>query len=312
MTLPIVHHPGYRIDWPVRHPFPMEKFRVLREHLGALGFDNLDAVRWITPRPAGDRALLRVHGADYLQRFYLGDLPSAALAARRPPSGFPWSPALVTRTLLEVGGTLAAVDQALIHGLALNSAGGTHHAHADHASGYCLLNDLAVAARHLLAHHGLERVLIVDCDVHQGDGSADIFRDETRVFTLSIHGETNFPFEKRRSDRDVALPRDTGDIAYLDVLARELDAAMMTFAPQFVLYDAGVDVHAADRLGHFALSDAGLYRRDRTVLSRCLAAGVPVAGVIGGGYDRDLAALARRHAQLFLAALAALGHAREG
>ncbi|WP_110654246.1 histone deacetylase family protein [Salinicola halimionae] len=306
MSLPIIHHPGYSCEWPEGHPFPMAKFRVLRERLSALGFDARDDVRWITPSPATSGALLRTHTADYLQRFYLGEV----LTTRRTPSGFPWSPALVERTLLEVGGTLATVEAALESGLALNSAGGTHHAYADRASGYCLLNDLAVAARYLLAQHGLERILVVDCDVHQGDGTAWIFRDEPRVFTLSLHGEANFPFEKRRSDRDVALPRGTGDNAYLACLARELDPILTDFRPQFVFFDAGVDVHADDRLGHFSLSTDGLYRRDAFVLERCRRLDVPVAGVIGGGYDRDLEALADRHAQLFLAALAL--HSRFG
>lgn len=298
--LPIVHHPGYSIDWPERHPFPMAKFRILRQRLSTLGFDDRDDVCWITPAPATSQALLRGHTADYLQRFYLGEIA----ATRRTPSGFPWSPALVERTLLEVGGTLAAVGSAMQTGLALNTAGGTHHAYADRASGYCLLNDLAVAAHHLLAEYRLERVLIVDCDVHQGDGTAWIFRDELRVFTLSLHGEANFPFEKRRSDRDVALPRGTGDDAYLERLETALDSILRDFQPQFVLFDAGADVHADDRLGHLSLSDHGLYRRDYRVLAKCRRLGIPVAGVIGGGYDRDLEALAGRHAQLFLAALA--------
>lgn len=298
--LPIVHHPGYSIEWPERHPFPMAKFRVLRERLRELGFDQGDDIRWIEPGAASSEALLRTHTSEYLQRFYLGEV----FTTRRTPSGFPWSSALVERTLLEVGGTLATVEAALKTSLALNTAGGTHHAYADRASGYCLLNDLAVAAHHLLATHGLDRVLIVDCDVHQGDGTAWIFRHEPRVFTLSIHGEANFPFEKRHSDRDVALPRGTDDITYQACLERELKRAMDDFRPQFVLFDAGADVHAGDRLGHFALSDEGLYQRDRFVLSHCQRLGIPVAAVIGGGYDRDLSALAERHAQLFLAARA--------
>lgn len=305
--LPIIHHPGYSIDWPERHPFPMAKFGVLRRHLAATGFDARDAVQWITPGPATSRTLLRTHTADYLQRFSLGEITSA----RRTPSGFPWSPALVERTLREVGGTLRTVDAALMHGLALNTAGGTHHAYADRASGYCLLNDLAVAAYHLLAEHGLTRVLIVDCDVHQGDGTAWIFRHEARVFTLSIHGAENFPFDKRDSDRDVALPRGTDDATYLDTLALELEQALDNVRPQFVLFDAGVDVHVDDRLGHFALTTDGIYRRDHHVLSRCLERGIPVAGVIGGGYDRDLAALADRHAQLFRAGLCLVSESYE-
>ena len=298
MPLSLIHHPGYTIDLPPRHPFPMAKFRVLREVLAAEPVGR--RAEWITPRAAPEASLARVHAPDYLRAFLGGTLDEAA--QRR--SGFRWSEALVERTLLEVGGTLATVEAALASGLACNTAGGTHHAHADAASGYCLINDLAVAAAEALARGWVERILIVDLDVHQGDGTARLFRHEQRVFTFSMHGAANFPARKQHGDLDIALPRGTGDARYLAHLEASLPQLLAQFAPDLVLYDAGVDVHADDRLGHLAMSDTGLHARDHFVLATCREAGIPVAGVIGGGYDRDLEALAHRHAQLHRAAFA--------
>lgn len=287
-----VHHPGYTIPLPAGHPFPMEKFRVLREQLAAL------PARWHRPGPARWTDLARVHTRPYLAAFRDGGV--GGRAQRR--TGFPWSPALVERTLLETGGTVLTAALALEHGLACNTAGGTHHAFADHGSGYCLINDLAVAARWALAEGGVRRLLVVDLDVHQGDGTAVLLADEPRAVTFSMHCADNFPARKQASDRDRALPRGTGDAAYLAALAEELPALLARHRPELVLYDAGADVHAGDRLGHLALSDAGLAARDGYVLRTCRAHGAATAAVIGGGYDRDLAALAARHAQLHRAA----------
>lgn len=298
MPLPLIHHPGYSIELPPRHPFPMAKFRVLREHLARETVGR--EAQWSEPAPVSEACLARVHGRDYLRAFLHDGLSEAA--QRR--SGFRWSAALVERTRLEVGGTLMTLEAALDTGLACNTAGGTHHAHRDAASGYCLLNDLAVAATHARVMGWVRRVLIVDLDVHQGDGTARLFRDTPEVFTFSMHGAENFPARKQRSDRDLALPRGTDDTAYLSALAAELPRLLEAFAPDLVLYDAGVDVHVDDRLGHLALNDAGLARRDAYVLRLCREAGLPVAAVIGGGYDRDLAALAGRHARLHRAAAA--------
>ncbi|WP_106476502.1 histone deacetylase family protein [Phytohalomonas tamaricis] len=298
MRLPLVYHPGYTIAWPETHPFPMAKFRALRERLTTLGFDDDPAITWLTPPPATSAQLLRVHSHDYLQTFYLGDSDPKA----RKRSGFPWSPALVERTLREVGGTLLTVEMALETGLACNMAGGTHHAFANGASGYCLLNDVAVAAREALAQGWVKRVMIVDLDVHQGDGTASIFQNDPAVFTFSVHGAENFPFTKQQSDLDIALPRGIDDDAYLVVLKTHLPRLLNAFRPELVIYDAGADVHAGDRLGHLELSDEGIYKRDRYVINTCRTAGVSTACVIGGGYDRNLSALAGRHAWLFQAA----------
>lgn len=300
--LPLIHHPGYTFEWPERHPFPMAKFHALKAHLSMLGFDDDPLIEWIKPMPANSTQLLRAHTEAYLQTFYLGD--SDPQAKKR--SGFVWSPQLVERTLLEVGGTLATLRAALETGLACNTAGGTHHAYPNGASGYCLLNDLSVAAHEAMAVHGVTRILIIDCDVHQGDGTAYAFRHDPRVFTFSIHGAQNFPFVKQQSDLDIALLRGTDDAAYMAVLEREIPALIERLRPELVLFDAGADVHAGDRLGHFELSLEGIYQRDLFVLRQCRARHIPVAAVIGGGYDRNLAALAERHAQLHMAARAVL------
>ncbi|MGS2742147.1 histone deacetylase family protein [Halomonas sp. LS-001] len=296
MPLTVVHHPGYTIELPASHPFPMMKFRVLREQLG--NAELAVPVSWQQPEPISLQALRRVHHNDYISALVNGQLAHAA--QRR--SGFVWSEALVERVRLETGGTLLTVEAALAAGLACNSAGGTHHAHADAASGYCLINDLAVAAAHALAKGWATRVLIVDLDVHQGDGTARLFAHEAGVFTFSMHAGRNFPARKARSDLDVALENGLEDSAYLSELDARLPGLLAAYQPDLVLYDAGVDVHRDDRLGYLALSDAGLYQRDYYVLAACRERGIPVAAVIGGGYDRDISALAARHAQLHRAA----------
>lgn len=288
MPLAVVHHPGYTIDLPAGHPFPMGKFSVLRALLDGGPFEFFEA-------PEASRAALdRVHAAGYLDALETQTL--SAEAQRR--MGFAWTPALWRRTRLGAGGTLRAVELALARGLACNAAGGTHHAFRDFASGYCILNDLAAASLHARAL-GVGRVLIVDCDVHQGDGTASILADEPEVFTFSIHCEKNFPHRKQTSDLDVGLPVGTGDEGYLAALADSLPWLLDHFQPELVLYDAGVDVHADDRLGHLKLSDQGIARRDRYVIEHCRQRGLATACVIGGGYDRDLDRLAARHAILF-------------
>lgn len=293
--IPLIHHPDYTFELPAKHPFPMAKFQVLRAQLDTLS----PQVEWITAPLAKRTDLARVHTESYLDALLSGKLDAAA--ERR--SGFKWSEALIKRVRLETGGTLSAAEQALVHGLALNTAGGTHHAHADYASGYCLINDLAVAAATLLAHQWVNRVLIVDLDVHQGDGTARLFANEPRVFTFSMHAARNFPARKAISDLDVELDAGVGDAAYQQQLQYWLPEAIQRAQPDLVIYDAGVDVHANDRLGLLSLTDAGLEARDHYVLQSIRAQGIPVAGVIGGGYDRDIEALCSRHRCLFEQAL---------
>lgn len=291
--LPLVYHENYsQVLLPARHPFPMSKFALLRQVLLDHGVATPAQLR--SPEPADDALLQLAHTPDYVRRFTEGDLDAAAVRRQ----GFPWSPALVTRSRTAVGGTRHTAELALEHGLACHLAGGTHHAHADFGSGYCLLNDLAVTAAWAVESGRARRVLIVDCDVHQGDGTATIFGNDDRVFTLSLHAQSNFPARKARSDLDVALPRGTGDAGYLQALNQALSQVLLAQAFDLVLYDAGADVHAEDRLGHLELSDTGMAQRDRTVITTCLQRGLPVACVIGGGYDRDVPRLARRHSIL--------------
>lgn len=199
---------------------------------------------------------------------------------------------------MEVSGTMLTVDLALARGLAVNTAGGTHHAHHDRGSGFCILNDLAVASLRALNQGAASRVMIVDLDVHQGDGTAAILANEPRCFTFSAHATSNFPARKQKSSRDVELPRGMTDDAYMAVVSGALRESLEDFRPDLVIYDAGVDVTANDTLGHLNLSVEGLYRRERMVLDTCLGRGIPVAGVVGGGYSPDLDELADRHAVL--------------
>jgi acetoin utilization deacetylase AcuC-like enzyme len=239
-----------------------------------------------------------VHTPEYVQAYCQGTLD--AKAQRR--IGLPWSPALANRTCIAVGGAILTAKLALTHGLACNTAGGTHHAFPSYGSGFCIFNDLAISAR-VLQHLGLIRkILILDLDVHQGDGTAYIFQNDNSVFTFSMHCEVNFPGTKQQSDLDVPLPVGMEDDAYLQTLAKYLPDLLSDVKPNLVLYDAGVDPHAGDRLGKLALTDTGIFRREMQVLSTCVAAGFPVACVIGGGYADDLDSLVYRHSLLHRAA----------
>jgi len=296
MRLPLVYHDDYSPPFPAAHRFPMEKFRLLRDHLIDSGLTCEAAL--LRPQPCPREVLALAHERAYIERFLSGDL--AREEQRR--LGLPWSEALARRTVRAVGGTLLAAELALQHGLACHLAGGTHHAHYDFASGYCIFNDLAVTSRYLLESGQVDRVLIVDCDVHQGDGTARILADTPEAITLSLHCEQNFPAHKAQSDWDIPLPKGLGDADYLKVLEDALNYLLPLYQPDLVIYDAGVDVHRDDTLGLLNLSDQGLAMRDSAVIEHCLGRDIPVVGVIGGGYDKDRALLARRHAQLHFSA----------
>lgn len=295
MNIPLVTHPEYSFHFPARHRFPMEKFRLLHEYLrrsGIAGDDNT-----FRPGRARQELLQLAHCPDYLWRFYHNCQTPQEI--RR--MGLPWSPGLMKRTLISPNGTFLAAHLALQHGIACHLAGGTHHAHRDFASGFCIINDLAVAALGILHQSRRARlarpsILIFDTDVHQGDGTAEILRDEPRAFTCSIHCEKNFPARKAKSDMDVAIAAGMADDEYLACVERSLLVALDRSRPALVLYDAGVDIYAHDPLGLLNISLAGIRQRDALVLELCKRKGLPVATVIGGGYDDDRAALARRHA----------------
>jgi acetoin utilization deacetylase AcuC-like enzyme len=297
-----IYHPDYVTLLPDGHRFPMSKFGLLRDVL--IGQGLADDATLHQPTRANRELLHRVHTPEYVEAFIKGTLQPDAV--RR--IGLPWSDGLVNRTLTAVGGTLLTAQLALQHGLACNLAGGTHHAHADFGSGFCIFNDLAVAVAELLAIGRVDQVLILDLDVHQGDGTARIFEDEPRVFTCSMHCGKNFPARKADSDLDIDLPIGTGDDVYLARLRETLPGLIERVEPDLVLYDAGADPHHDDKLGRLALTDDGLFERDRYVIETCLEQHIPTACVIGGGYHDDRQLLAHRHATLHRAATHAWMH----
>ncbi len=268
----------------------MQKFRYLVDYLrseGIVGKTNL-----FRPGRARLDVLEQAHCREYLHRFVNQKMTGKEV--RR--LGLPWSAGLVHRTLISPNGTLLTAQLALRHGVACHLAGGTHHAHYNFGSGYCVLNDLAIAAKTLLAQSKVERVLIFDCDVHQGDGTAAILASESRVTTCSLHCEKNFPARKQQSDIDVDLPVGMEDRAYLARVNDCLETAIQQSRPDLIIYDAGVDIYQHDPLGLLKISLAGIRARDRLVIERAVMNGIPIATVIGGGYDHDEKALARRHA----------------
>jgi acetoin utilization deacetylase AcuC-like enzyme len=289
MVLPLVYHDDYSPPFPAGHRFPMEKFRLLRDHLVESGLcRDADLHR---PQPCPDDVLALAHCPDYIHRYNSGELSYEE--QRR--LGLPWTPELALRTVRAVGGSLLAAELALKHGLACHLAGGTHHAHYDQPAGFCIFNDLAVISHYLLQSGKAQRVLIYDCDVHQGDGTARLLEHTPDAVTVSLHCATNYPARKASSDWDIALPKGTGDSEYLHVVNDSLSYLLALYQPDIVLYDAGVDVHQNDALGYLNLSDAGIAARDSAVMNHCLDRDIPVVGVIGGGYDKDRHALARRH-----------------
>ncbi len=296
MDLPIAYHPNYVAPIANTNRFPMGKFRLLYEMLLADGVARPE--QFFSPELPDLEAIALVHDREYIDAYWQGSLDPKA--QRR--IGLPWSPELAYRTRIAVGGTLLTARLALAHGLACNTAGGTHHAFPSYGSGFCIFNDLAIAARVLLREGLIKKVLIVDLDVHQGDGTALIFQNQPNVFTFSMHCQINFPSIKQISDRDVPLAEGMEDDEYLRTLAAHLPDLLSEIKPDLVLYDAGVDPHIGDRLGKLALTDAGIYRRDMQVLSTCASQGFPVACVIGGGYCEDMRSLVYRHSLLHRAA----------
>ena len=237
------------------------------------------------PAAAADEQLLRVHQPEYLAKVVSGTLTDREV--RR--IGLPWSPELVERSRRSVGGTIEACRSlALLDGIAVSLSGGTHHAFPDHGAGYCIFNDVAVAVRAMQAEGRARRIVVVDCDVHQGDGTAAIFAGDSSVFTFSIHGAKNFPLHKERSDLDVELPDATGDADYLNALEVGLERSLALACADLAIYLAGADPYVGDTLGRLALSQEGLAARDRLVFNQCRAAGLPVAVVMGGGYAKNI------------------------
>lgn len=295
-TVRVFHSDHHVVPLPPNHRFPMGKYRMLREALLASGVLRPDE---LTPaEPVDPDDLLRVH-----TRRWVGAVLDARLTeAEERRLGFPWSPELVLRSRAAVGGTCAAAARALEDGIGGNLAGGTHHAFPDHGEGYCVFNDIAVSIRSLQAARCVRRALVVDLDVHQGNGTAAVFADDPEVFTFSMHGEHNFPFRKQRSTLDVGLPDGAGDDVYLDALARHLPRVLEAARPDIVYYQAGVDPLAEDTLGRLSLTHAGLEARDTFVLEAVRRSGLPVVVTLGGGYARPLEASVRAHIGTYRAA----------
>ena len=289
----IANAPCYAHPLPAGHRFPMLKYELLPGQL--LHEGTATAANFFVAQPPPDEDILRVHDAGYYQRLRLGQLTRQEERA----TGFPWSPELFAREITILGGTIACARRALPHGVAFNIAGGTHHAFRDRGEGFCLLNDQAAAAAWLLAHGHARQVLIVDLDVHQGNGTAAIFRDEPRVFTFSMHGGRNYPARKEQSDLDLPLPDSTTDAEYLPLLAETLPRLLAEVQPDFVFYLAGVDVLATDKLGHLGLSREGCRRRDELVLGLCHQRGLPVVVCMGGGSSEGIIDIVEAHANTF-------------
>ena len=286
--LPIVYHPNYSFNFDPKHRFVMSKFAYLYEHVKSLGLINSNLEQPIlgTPEP-----LELVHCDNYIYDLWHNRLDEKAM--RR--IGLPWSEQLMARTFTAPLGTLQTARLALKHGIACHLAGGTHHAHTDFGSGYCMVNDLAFTSETLIKSGEVTNILIFDLDVHQGDGTAAMLAHQPYAYTCSIHCEKNFPFRKSASNLDIGLAANVADSEYLGVVDDTLSYLLNTLNPDLVLYDAGVDVWQEDGLGKLDISWKGIEQRDHLVLKRCLERNVPVATVIGGGYDKDHRRLAAPH-----------------
>jgi acetoin utilization deacetylase AcuC-like enzyme len=291
--LHVVHHADYMVSRPERGTFRFDKYYLVMEELRASGA----AITEHAPAPMPREWLEAVHCPEYVDQVLRAEVPRD----KERRIGFPVTPAITNRVRHTNGGTWLAAQLARQHGYAANSAAGSHHALHDTGAGYCVFNDLAVTANRLIAEQHAGRVLIVDCDVHQGDGTASLTAGRADIFTLSLHAEKNFPVRKARSSRDVALPDGVDDDGYMEALTRHLPQVLGEFAPDFVLYQAGVDPHVDDKLGRLALSDAGLEARDRFVVREARRLGLPIASALGGGYGDDARAVAARHAASMLA-----------
>jgi len=292
MALPIVSHPAYVASLPEGHRFPMRKYGRLAELLVEMG---LAPGGFAVPEPAPPEWIALAHDRDYVDQVTAHAVPREI--ERR--IGLPVDESVARRAVTSAGGTVLAARLALAHGLAGSTAGGSHHGQRGGGAGFCVFNDVAVAAKLLKAEGAVARALVIDLDVHQGDGTADCLSGDADLFTFSLHAERNYPVRKIPGDLDIGLPDALDDEAYLGVVREQVPRLLDALAPDLVFYNAGVDPHREDKLGRLALSDAGLARRDRLVVGEAWARGIPLVSVVGGGYSDDIDALARRHAIVF-------------
>ena len=293
---PIIYHSSYDIPLPERHRFPGTKYSLLLRHLEGIGLIQ-NFLKYI-PKPCTKENLTIAHKASYIEDVQTGNLPRE----NQIRLGLTWSEILRRRSFVAPNGTLLAAQLALQTGIACHAAGGTHHAHWDFGAGFCVFNDLAYTARALIEMGLARRVLILDCDVHQGDGTASILTNDRNILTCSIHCAENYPVKKAVSDLDFPIARGSDDDDYLAVLSRCLTQIEFTnFSPDFVLYDAGVDVHRNDKLGLLEMTSEGIYERDKAVLFHFKKKQIPIATTIGGGYGETHQEVAQRHSIIFQA-----------
>lgn len=291
--LKIAYHPIYKHSLPAGHRFPMEKYELLPKQLVYEG--TCIEKNFFEPELASDEDILRVHTQEYLHN--LKNLNIEPRATRK--TGFPPSAELVEREIRIAGGTIQAAEFAMQFGIAMNIAGGTHHAYSGHGEAFCLLNDQAIAARYLQKKKLAEKILIVDLDVHQGNGTANIFKNDPSVFTFSMHGRNNYPFKKEKSDLDIELPDGTGDEEYLQILKTTLPDLITLHQPDFIFYLSGVDILSTDKLGKLSCSIEGCKERDQFVLQLCHDHKIPVEVSMGGGYSPDIKTIIEAHANTY-------------
>ena len=291
--LKIANHPIYKHELPEGHRFPMLKYELLPKYL----LDNKICTieNFFEPQKVSEASILKVHTEDYYRRLLSLDIDEKEIRKM----GFPLRTELVERGHYIIGGTIKGSEYAIKNGVALNIAGGTHHAYADHGEAFCLLNDQAVAAKYLLDNHEIHKILIVDLDVHQGNGTAKIFENENRVYTFSMHGAKNYPFKKEKSDLDIGLDDGTTDDAYLEILYSTLPKLIKKVQPDFIFYLSGVDILATDKLGRLGGTINGCKERDRFVLQTCKDHKIPVQISMGGGYSPDIDLIIEAHANTY-------------
>lgn len=295
--IPLVYHASYsQLALPPNHRFPVSKYQHLKEFLLANG--HASSSQFHAPSPVNELMLSQLHSRDYVQGFFNNRLDTKVM--RR--IGFPWTEQLLERTRHAVAGTILTAQLATEQSIALHLSGGYHHAHKDFGSGFCVFNDLILAARNAIDSGRASKVLIIDCDVHQGDGTASLGQAFDDIITCSFHAARNFPARKQISDHDIEFADGCGDDEYLDTVKDVCTYLLRLYQPDLILYDAGVDIHIDDDLGYLTISTQGLAQRDSLILSLAREQHIPIACVIGGGYSKDPNALTQRHSQLFLAA----------
>ena len=300
--IPLIYHPIYsRLNLPAKHRYPISKYGLIYEAVSEKQRSDLGwgtQFEFFEPQPLSPEVIKRVHDKDYVDALMKGSLPAAKM--RR--IGFPWSERLIERTLISAGGTCLTAQLAAEYGVAIHLSGGYHHAHYDFGSGFCLFNDLVLAAQHALSLPYIGKVLIVDSDVHHGDGTATLCANRQDIITLSFHCDKNFPARKPNSTIDIPLARDTDSDEFLQQFKSAVTTAITLYQPDFILYDAGVDIHQDDELGYLNVSREALFERDCFMLSLAKQQACPIACVVGGGYRDNHAHLVPLHLTLFHAA----------